>query len=39
MTMVKSQHVEYSVALGKNDDRGVGEAYVEVPIPAQDCCG
>jgi len=41
MAAVEGQYLENSVALGKNDYRGIGEAYCELPIASDDhsCCG
>jgi hypothetical protein len=36
MPTIEGEHIENSVALGENDDRGVGETNAEVPIAAKD---
>ncbi len=35
MPMIQGEHIENAVALGENDDRGVGKANAEVPIAAK----
>ena len=39
MPMIEGEHLEDSVALGQDDDRGVGKTNAEVPITAKDHSG